>query len=225
MAHLQTCAACQDAAADIEVSLISLAVLADERDAACAAPAPASRPGRSRAGSRARRWRRPRRSPAEPGDVVQLLPRSAGRAAVPAPSGSRPRRCSAGGRRRGRPQRAAPAGHGALRPAARAGAAGRRGRPARPAARSPSPATAHPGGEAQRAGAARGRLVRVRLGRRRPEPVGRAASAPTGGVGQGRRAAGGPAAGHVRLGPAGGRTTRAPSSEVVLEGSARVPAA
>lgn len=30
MAHLQTCATCQDAAADIEVSLISLAVLKDE---------------------------------------------------------------------------------------------------------------------------------------------------------------------------------------------------
>jgi hypothetical protein len=31
MAHVQTCAACQDAAADIEVSLISLAVLKDEQ--------------------------------------------------------------------------------------------------------------------------------------------------------------------------------------------------
>ena len=30
MAHVQTCATCQDAAADIEVSLISIAVLRDE---------------------------------------------------------------------------------------------------------------------------------------------------------------------------------------------------
>jgi putative zinc finger protein len=49
MAHLQTCVACQDAAADIEISLISLAVLRDEQavplHAPLAAPAAGAGPG------------------------------------------------------------------------------------------------------------------------------------------------------------------------------------
>jgi hypothetical protein len=41
MAHLQTCATCQDAAADIEISLISLALLKDEPAVPLGGPAPA----------------------------------------------------------------------------------------------------------------------------------------------------------------------------------------
>jgi hypothetical protein len=39
MAHLETCAACQDAAADIEVALVSLALLRADRDEDVAEPA------------------------------------------------------------------------------------------------------------------------------------------------------------------------------------------
>jgi Putative zinc-finger len=42
MAHLQTCATCQDAAADIEISLISLAVLRDEQAVSLRASGPSS---------------------------------------------------------------------------------------------------------------------------------------------------------------------------------------
>ena len=64
MAHLQTCPACQDAAADIEISLISLAVLRDEEAVPLRAPgalpaaAPQAGPGSGSRGVAAVRWRR-----------------------------------------------------------------------------------------------------------------------------------------------------------------------